>query len=172
MKCFYQEVIFMLRYHNMNVILYNHILFMNTVKCDKTFIDLKALEPSRLNKPTSTCKLWFKRVLLWHNSGNFHRNPIEQLYPTPGLLRNLASQQEVKGRPASEASSAAPHRSNYSLNHPPSPTPRSVETFSSAKPVPGAKMLGTTAIERHLLHVKSMWFKKNKVNTDTVWTTY
>ena len=39
------------------------------------------------------------------------------------LVRNWAAQQEVRGRRASEASSAAPHRLHYRLNHPPNPRP-------------------------------------------------
>ena len=58
----------------------------------------------------------------------------------PRPVRNRAQQQEVSGGRASEASSAASHRSHYRLNHiPPSPTPRSVERLSSTKPVLGAK---------------------------------
>ena len=73
---------------------------------------------------------------------------IGQGSPTPGPrtatrpqpVRNLAAQQEGSGGQASEASSAAPHRSHYHLNHP--PCPQSVEKLSSMKPVPGAKKVG------------------------------
>ena len=68
--------------------------------------------------------------------------------PTPGLqtgtgpkpVRNWAAQQEVSGGRANKASSAAPHRLHYRLNHPPAPTP--VEKLSSTKPVPGSKKVG------------------------------
>ena len=50
--------------------------------------------------------------------------------PIPSLLqhgsppvKNRAAQQEVSGRGASEASSAAPHRSHYRLDHHPNPAP-------------------------------------------------
>ena len=38
-------------------------------------------------------------------------------------VRNQAAQQEVSGGRQSEASSAAPHRSHYHLNHAPAPVP-------------------------------------------------
>ena len=80
---------------------------------------------------------------------------IEQGSPTPGLwtgtcprpVRNLAAQQEASGGWVSEASSAAPQRSHYRLNHHSryrlnTPAPPSVEKLSSTKPVPGAKKVG------------------------------
>ena len=66
--------------------------------------------------------------------------------PTPGPLpvRYPAAQQEVSGRRASQASSAALHHSHYHLSHPPChPTPPlPMEKLSSTKPVPGAKNVG------------------------------
>ena len=77
-----------------------------------------------------------------------NRHRLEQGSPTPGpwtgtcpwAVRNRATQQELSGRRASEASSAAPHRSHYHLNHSPCPLPPlSVEKLSSKEPVLGAK---------------------------------
>ena len=44
--------------------------------------------------------------------------PLKQESPIPGPVRNQASQQEVSGGLASEASSSVPHRLHYCLNHP------------------------------------------------------
>ena len=61
--------------------------------------------------------------------------------PGPRPVRNRTAQQEVSGRPASEDSSAAPHRPHYRLHHPPSP-PHLLEKLSSTKLVLGAKKIG------------------------------
>ena len=77
---------------------------------------------------------------------------LEDGSPTPGLqtgtgprpVRNQAAQKDVSGGRASEASSAAPHRSHYCLNCPPAhpPAQPSMEKLSSTELVPGAKTLG------------------------------
>ena len=76
---------------------------------------------------------------------------IEQGSPTPGPwadngprpVRNWTTQQEVSSGQVSEASSAAPHRSRYRLNHHPyPPAPPTVEKLSSMKLVPSAKKVG------------------------------
>ena len=54
------------------------------------------------------------------------------------------AQQEVGGGQASEASSAAPHRSHYCLNHPPTPIHRST-VFHETGPW-CQKRLGTTGL--------------------------
>ena len=56
---------------------------------------------------------------------------LEQGFPTPGPwtstgprpVRNRGAQQEVSGRLAIKALSAAPHRSHHPLNHPHPPQP-------------------------------------------------
>ena len=78
-------------------------------------------------------------------------SPLEQGSPTPwprtGIsprpVRNRAAEQEVSGGQASKASSLPPRRLHYGLDHP----ALSVEKLSSMKRVPGAKMLGTAALE-------------------------
>ncbi|KAJ8796076.1 hypothetical protein J1605_018224 [Eschrichtius robustus] len=67
-------------------------------------------------------------------------------------FRNPAAQQEVSGGLAGEASSVAPHRWHYRLNHPsPPPHPTvSVEKLSSTKPIPGAKKAGDRCRKRRL----------------------
>ena len=78
--------------------------------------------------------------------------PWPRISSSPWSVRNRAAQREVSGGRAKEASSAAPHRSHYCLNHRwhhwhyhlkhPRPLPPSVEKLSSTKPVPGAKKVG------------------------------
>ena len=58
----------------------------------------------------------------------------------PVVVRHLL-ETGPHGRRASEASSAAPHHSHYSLNHPPTPPPY-MEKLSSMKLVPGDKNVG------------------------------
>ena len=53
------------------------------------------------------------------NQGPPAPGPRTALGPQP--VRNRAAQQEVSGGRVSEASSAAPHRSHYCLNHHPAP---------------------------------------------------
>ena len=52
----------------------------------------------------------------------------------------------MSGGPASKASSAAPRRSRYRLNHQPLPHFFVEEKLSSTKLVPGAKRLGTAEV--------------------------
>ena len=55
--------------YNINVILFDHnhsFYEYRKVKCDKTFIDFKALESSRLSKPTEMQTL---RMDLWTQQG-------------------------------------------------------------------------------------------------------
>ena len=68
----------------------------------------------------------------WESVRGGSQGELEQGSPTPGPrtgtglwpVRNQATQQEVRAGQASEASSAAPHHSNYRLNHPlPDPYP-------------------------------------------------
>ena len=80
---------------------------------------------------------------------NYWACALKQGSPTPGTgpqpVRNWATQQEVSSGWVSEASSAAPHRLYYHLNHPPPP----VEKSSSMKPVPGAKKVGDLCSRAH-----------------------
>ena len=83
-------------------------------------------------------------------------NPVEEGSPTPGPwtgtaprpVRKQATQQEVSSGEASEALSAAPHRSHYRLNHPPC-TPRH-SPWKNCLPRNRSlvsKRLGTAAVE-------------------------
>ena len=82
-----------------------------------------------------------------------HWECLEQGSPTPGPwtsiclqpIRNQATQQEVSGRRASRASSAALHRSHYRLNHPPQPHPWKTCLPQNRSLVP--KRLGTAGLE-------------------------
>ena len=69
-----------------------------------------------------------------------------QLLPLrgPWPVRNRAARQEVSGRRASEAPSAAPHRSHYCLDHPPYSRPWKNCLPRNWSLVP--KRLGTTAL--------------------------
>ena len=71
--------------------------------------------------PIPCFKMWSQRALR-------QRSPTPGPRTSTGLwpVRNRAAQQEVSGGRASEASSAAPHRSHHRLNHspaPPAPSP-------------------------------------------------
>ena len=59
----------------------------------------------------------------------------------PNLFRNRANQQEVSGEQATEASSAAPHHSHYSLNYPLTAA-LDMEKLSSTKLVARVKNVG------------------------------
>ena len=124
-----------------------------------------------INEPSSFCALNF---LLIYNlatllaQGTIYlltcskHNSFKAGVPNPGLstdtsaqpVRNQASQQEVSGGRASEASSVAPHCSP-SLALPPESSPArspppSMEKLSSTKPVPVPKRLGTAALNNKL----------------------
>ena len=79
---------------------------------------------------------------------------LEQGSPTPGPrtgssprpVRKRAARQEVSGRHASEASSAAPHRSHYCLNHPPSPPPPTPVHGNTVFHETGAKKVGDRCV--------------------------
>ena len=88
----------------------------------------------------------FKSQLTFLYTSNDH---LEQGSPTPRPwtsivtwpVRTQAALQEVSGRQASKASSAAPHRSPW-LALPPEPSPPPIEKLSSTKPVPSARKFG------------------------------